>query len=288
MISEELREKLNRILVKAGDVSFRRRVIKVVEYLNVQKGDRILDCGCGEGFYTMVLRELYGSDCSVVSFDMDFELMKKARAWQKEDSQNRFALGDVVKLPFKDGTFDKIIFSEVLEHIPDEHGALLELKRVLKTGGVIALTVPNHNYPLLWDPVNAVRENLGKGHCSPDNGFWGGLWAMHLRLYYLNDLEALIRSAGFSMLERSMITHYCLPFNHMILYVGKRMGNVIPVPKSLRSSMEKFEWKEAQAGKMNFFVKAAMNLINFIDKYNDNVEDDLAISSVCIAMKLMK
>ena len=50
--------------------------------------------------------------------------------------------GDALRLPFPDDTFDRIIASEVLEHIPDDAGALAELARVLRPGGTIAVTVP--------------------------------------------------------------------------------------------------------------------------------------------------
>ena len=50
--------------------------------------------------------------------------------------------GDATALPFPDGAFDAVITSEVLEHIPDDTGALGELHRVLRPGGILAATVP--------------------------------------------------------------------------------------------------------------------------------------------------
>ena len=50
--------------------------------------------------------------------------------------------GDALRLPFPDDTFDRIIASEVLEHVPDDQAALDELFRVLKPGGTLAVTVP--------------------------------------------------------------------------------------------------------------------------------------------------
>jgi len=287
-MNDSRKAKLEKILSKAGDISFRRRVVKVLEYLDIRDGDIVLDCGCGEGFYTMVIRELYGDICTVISLDMDFELVKRARGWQREDSPSRFVIGDVTRLPFWDGMFDKVIFSEVLEHVEDDAGALREVRRVLKKGGVVALTVPNHNYPFWWDPCNKIRERLGMGHFSADNGFWGGLWAMHLRLYYKTDLVELVRAAGYDIVEEDMVTHYCLPFNHMILYAGKRMGNVIPLPQSVAKSMEKFDWKESQAGVFPRLIRGAMKFVDMIDRRNDAVEGVFSVSSVCIGMKLYK
>ncbi len=50
--------------------------------------------------------------------------------------------GDATKLPFADGTFDRVVTSEVLEHIQDDVGAIAELARVLKPGGTLGVTVP--------------------------------------------------------------------------------------------------------------------------------------------------
>ena len=50
--------------------------------------------------------------------------------------------GDALALPFPDGTFDRVIASEVLEHIPDDTAAMRELARVLRPGGTMAVTVP--------------------------------------------------------------------------------------------------------------------------------------------------
>lgn len=279
-------EKLQRILSKVGDVSFRRRVLKVLEYLDMQEGDRLLDCGCGEGFYTMVIRELFGEKCTIVSFDRDLPLMQKARAWLDSRWSSRFVMGDAGLLPYKDGVFDKIIFSEVLEHVPDDVRVIDELKRVLKHHGTIALTVPNHHYPLLWDPLNWMREACGLGHFNPDNGLLGGLWAMHLRLYTLEGLEQLVRRGGFSIQKKDMITHYCLPFNHLILYVGKRIGNVVPIPQSVAKAMEKFEWKNSNPTIVSHLIDLIMKVVNFVDRKNDGVEQDTHKSSVCIALKL--
>jgi len=288
MMNEFQKIKLRQILSKVGDVSFRRRVVNILKYLDIKEGDLILDCGCGEGFYTMLIRELYGDSCTVVSMDLDLPLMQKARAWLGEAAVSRFVKADVTRLPFRDGLFDKIIFSEVLEHVPDDGRALLEIRRVMKHAGAVALTVPNHNYPLLWDPFNKIREACGLGHFSAGSGFWGGLWAMHLRLYYRNDLDAIVRRAGFNVDAADMITHYCLPFNHLILFIGKRIGNIVPLPAAVSKSMEKFEWQEEQKGFFPSLIRRILRVVDTIDERNDAVEDKNNVSSVCIGMKLIK
>lgn len=287
MMNDIQKEKTRRLLSKVGDISFHRRVRKVLEYLDIQEGDRILDCGCGEGFYTMLIRELYGESCTVVSLDRDLPLMCKARAWLGQGGAGIFVSGDAEKLPFQAGSFNKIIFTEVLEHVRDDAGALAEIKRVLAPSGVVALTVPNHNYPFLWDPLNWIREACNLGHFDPENGLLGGLWAMHLRLYTLEELEALLDNGGFSVIKKEMITHYSLPFNHLILYVGKRLGNVIPLSDAVAKSIEKFDWREDHKGIMPSLIRWATQCLYWIDRKNDDIEHSYEISSVCIGMKLV-
>ncbi|KKS07498.1 MAG: Methyltransferase type 11 [candidate division WWE3 bacterium GW2011_GWE1_41_27] len=187
-MNKEIDTKLQKILSKTGDLNFKRRVITMLDYSDIQPGDNILDMGCGEGFYSMVLDNLY--DCKITAVDFDPEILALAHKWLDGRSNVTLEQGDITKLRFPDSSFDKIVCTEVLEHIDDDKTAIKELYRVLKPGGVIAITVPNKNYPLLWDPLNKVRESLGLGHFSPMSGFWGGIWAKdHKRLYLPSELR---------------------------------------------------------------------------------------------------
>jgi SAM-dependent methyltransferase len=124
--------------------------VLTVDYqtLGLTSGETILDMGCGAGRHAF---ESFNRGAHVVAFDYDFGELESVRdlfwAMKEEgelpdDSEAIAVRGDALKLPFKDGTFDKIIASEVLEHIPDDGGAIEELTRVLKPGGTIAVTVP--------------------------------------------------------------------------------------------------------------------------------------------------
>lgn len=279
-------ERLNKILTNVGDLGYRRRILTLLRYLDIKEGDTILDCGCGEGFYTMILSELY--NCSVYAVDYDEELVETAKKRIGARPNIVFQKGDISHFSFPDNTFDKIILTEVLEHIPDDKRAIGEIYRVLKKGGVVGITVPNHNYPFLWDPMNKIREWLGLGHFNPDNHFLAGIWSMHLRLYYPDELKSLIESAGFRLDKMENLTHYCMPFNHNILYLGKQFYTRLPVPESVYKSMEKFEWKDTSPGKSKPNpVQIALNFLKWIDNFNDRATG-LHRSSVCIAVRAVK
>ena len=146
-----------------ADAAFRRRACTVLRSLDPQPTDRILDDGCGLGFYLHLLARL--TQCAVWGVDRDEDRLAAAAA-DAYASQTRRVRADVMTLPFREATFDKVISSEVLEHLDDDTAAMQEVARVLKPRGVCAITVPHADYPALWDPINYLREGVGLGHFS--------------------------------------------------------------------------------------------------------------------------
>ena len=118
------------------------------ERLGLQPGDRLLDLGCGFGRHAF---EAARRGARVVAVDYADTELKEVRntfgamadAGEVDPASCLGAVqGDATRLPFADETFDRIIASEVLEHIPADEAAIGELARVLRPGGTIAVTVP--------------------------------------------------------------------------------------------------------------------------------------------------
>lgn len=269
MLSSEQNSILTNILSRVGDMGFRRRVIDIVTELNLKGTEKILDCGCGEGFYTLVLSELY-PNVQIVAFDHDKEIISKAKKWIGSRPNVTWLSSEIQDgLPFNNNEFDCVIFSEVLEHLPDDVNALKEVARLTKKGGLVAITVPSANYPFLWDPLNFIREHIGLGHFSGSNQFLGGVWSWnHLRLYTPQSLELLIKNAQLKTIKMKANVRFCLPFNYWILFIGKRIVNWIPLPKSVSKSLEKFEWNDIQATS-SLITKVLKTPVLFIDALND-------------------
>ncbi len=98
----------------------------------------ILDVGCGNGW---VARELLPSKGAVISFDL--ALQNAAGALERYPAPNHVAVvGDAFDLPFRDGSLDAIVSSEVMEHVPDVPLYLANLIRVVKPGGTIVISTP--------------------------------------------------------------------------------------------------------------------------------------------------
>ena len=201
-----------------ADMAFKRRVYTVFEWIDPQDDDFILDVPCGRGFYLNMFR--YVSKCRLVGADLDWAVLQKAQ--QNIGHLPDIALhhADVTALPYPDNCFDAVILSEILEHLDDDVAGLREAYRVVKPGGVVAITVPNANYPFWWDPINKTLEKLFHRHIR--RGLLAGIWANHVRLYTREELRRSVLAAGFLIEEERSFTHYCFPFIHNLVYgVGK-------------------------------------------------------------------
>jgi len=116
------------------------------DLLEIKPGSRVLDVGCGEGRHALSAYLKPGVD--VVGVDLGIQDLQTAAArigdLSEYDPQGRILFGcaDALCLPFADESFDVVICSEVLEHIPNYIAAIAELSRVTKPGGHLCITVP--------------------------------------------------------------------------------------------------------------------------------------------------
>jgi len=162
------------------------------DQLGVQPGDLVLDAGAGFGRHAFALAR---SGANVVALDYASQEVESTRATfaamaeAGEIDEQRFVgglQGDATRLPFADGTFDRVITSEVLEHIPADTSAIAEFTRVLKPGGTFAATVPT------WLPEK-INWMLSDEYHAP--AAVGG----HVRIYSATELKAKLRGAGLSI-----------------------------------------------------------------------------------------
>lgn len=121
------------------------------------KGRTLLDAGCGTGWFSRRAVEL---GAVVTSLDVGENLLNEVR----KKCETTRVVGDVTALKFKDNSFEVIVSSDVIEHTPDPKKAIAEMARVLKKGGVLALTVPNNCWHFAVSVGNAMKLRPYQGY----------------------------------------------------------------------------------------------------------------------------
>ena len=174
-----------------------------LEMIRKAAGDRIkgriLENGCGVGMYVEHLSPLGGK---VIGLEYDFERAAQARI----NSQNILnAAGE--SLPLPSGTFDLILSHEVIEHVQDDHTAILEMIRALKPGGRIVLFCPNRGYPfethgIYWKGKYYFGNKLFVNYLPR---VLRNKLAPHVRVYSQHDLVKLFDGLPVKFIERTFI-----------------------------------------------------------------------------------
>ena len=125
------------VIYATKDVMRRRRLVR--EALAPQEGERVLDAGCGPGFYVAEVAEIVGESGAVVGVDESADMLALATARNEGRVNVSLAQGPVTALPVEDEAFDAAICVQVLEYVPDVEVALRELRRALRPGGRVVV-----------------------------------------------------------------------------------------------------------------------------------------------------
>jgi len=155
--------------------------------LGVVGGTKVIDVGCGAGRHSY---EAYRRGADVIAFDQNAEELAEvdtmlqamgAEGEAPESAKAQVVVGDALALPYPDGTFDVVIASEILEHVPDDETAIAELVRVLRPGGSLVVTVPR------WLPEKICWLLSDSYHANE-----GG----HIRIYQAGELRSKVEACG--------------------------------------------------------------------------------------------
>ncbi len=178
-----------------------------LDLLRLRDGDLVLDMGSGTGRHVMAACL---HSCRVVGLDSDLESLELSqryvnviRSWGVAKAAATLMLGWCDRIPFADGSFDRILCTEVLEHIPDDGPTIREIVRVLRPGGTVAISVPDQISEFLLWRLSRRYRNMPGGH---------------VRIYGRCEIAGKLRDAGLRL--------YAIRFRHAFetLYWLMRTG----------------------------------------------------------------
>lgn len=279
-----MKNNIDKLLVNVADMALKRRGRRILEEINIKNNDFVLDAGCGDGYFIHLLYSInpqatfVGSDFNkkaLVSAEKNFKgnkipvkLLKNEKGGlidpkKLEKGTIYLTQADLMdKLPFKSSSFNKVVLGEVAEHLPNDIAGFKELLRVMKKNGEIVVTVPNHNYPFLWDPINWILERTTGNHIK--TGFFAGLWYDHLRLYKPKELVKSVKKAGFNVVKVEAMTYWCLPFNHHLVNLGARLLYGGKLSPDISRSFNKYKKNTNKPS----LIKLAFTIVNGVDSLN--------------------
>ncbi|MCV7074815.1 class I SAM-dependent methyltransferase [Mycobacterium szulgai] len=184
--------------------------------LGIGPSTKVIDVGCGAGRHAF---EAYRRGADVVAFDRDGAELRSVENMLQAMSQTgeapptasaKAVLGDALRLPYADETFDCVIASEILEHVPQDDAAIAELIRVLKVGGTLAVSVPR------WLPER-VCWLLSEEYHSNEGG--------HVRIYRASALRDKIARGGMELTHTHHAHALHSPFWWLKCAVGVSNGD---------------------------------------------------------------
>ena len=182
------------------------------------KPARVLDAGCGDGINLFGLNKikrekqwnalLYGTDYNPLRLD-------RASKFSFIEEINQSPLDN---LPYDADFFDIVICNQVLEHISEDKKVLLELKRVIRSGGLLILGVPNEGCAMAWFRNHVIQRSILQ-------------LTDHVNFYTEKSISTILTNSGFSILktEKSgfFLPHLALNYLVTITKPGRKILNFL-------------------------------------------------------------
>jgi SAM-dependent methyltransferase len=197
-----------------------------LDRLQLEPGSRVLDLACGNGRHVLATRWL--ADVTAVALDLGLtevrataEFLEALDATVPEEGGSHpnagpccVVQGDTFRLPFSDSSFDCVVASELLEHLHQDREALVEISRVLRPAGLLAVSVPRYG-------PEAVCWALSKEYHSNEGG--------HIRIYRRRELRRKLEEQRFDIVAGHHAHALHSPYWWLRCLLGVRNEELAPV-----------------------------------------------------------
>jgi ubiquinone/menaquinone biosynthesis C-methylase UbiE len=188
-----------------------KRIKKLIDLAEVKDADKVIEVGCGAGHILerVPKGELYGIDISEIQVE---------RAKERLGNKAEISKAPGEEIPYDNKYFDKILCSEVIEHVLDPAPLLNEMKRVLKDDGILSLSIPNEN---LINLAKKMLRMLGlRRILEPKKSGWdlaskNNLDEWHLHEFNLKLIKQYI-DGKFKIEKISSIPNFTVPFRYVL------------------------------------------------------------------------
>ena len=145
---------LQQAIAESHDLVIRRST--VLEALNLRTGERVLEVGCGGGYYAREVAQFVGRADRVCAIDISPDQITAARARCADMAWVECREGDIAAPPYGDAEFDAIFAVQVLEYLPDLDAGLRQIHRMLRPGGRLTVVATDWS-SAVWHSENALR-----------------------------------------------------------------------------------------------------------------------------------
>lgn len=162
----------------------------LIRFLSPRAGDTILDAGCGIGYLTAEIGRQ-----GAIALGIDVSLSRRAEYIAREIPRLAWVRGDVQRMPFTGGVFDKILLSSVIQMVEDDMKLACECRRIIKKDGVLVVSVPLDYIHYSW--LNTIKGRLRQEFGSRGKAY-----------YQETEIAHILETAGFRIEQKEYCPGY--------------------------------------------------------------------------------